>query len=504
MNEPIKKIVIVGRDADAWITALMLQLGFRNSESPQDISLVELPSRLTPLDFYSVLPSHKLLHKIFRIDESILFRGASAQYCLGTQFSNWSEGGKSFFHGYDTHGTNFHHVDFFQCWIKAFHKGLNVPLEGFSLGVEAAKQGRFVDLTEGAELFSKATYGFNMGSASYLKLLANAAIKAGLKHVPSQVKSVEVREDKIVSVLLDNQITLEADLFIDASGSEAVLIHHLEQRQNYESWRHWFPCDKKVLFAAPPLSPPPSFNKIEATRAGWLGYFPLLNRTGLLSVYSSEHTSLSSVVDEVVTKSGLKFENVHETTLDVGMRHQQWIGNCIAIGESAVSLDLIDSTQLHILHLGLSLLRSLMPNSKDMTSESIIFNEKMQSYAVNARDFQITHYKLNKRAGSFWQNLQNMEIPKTLKTKLDLFAIRGQVSLNENETFQEENWRSILVGHGLVPKTYNPLVDNISIAEHIARFQQVLEYIASEVKSLPSIQSHIELNSTDNEYHSLF
>ena len=88
-----------------------------------------------------------------------------------------------------------------------------------------------------------------------------------------------------------------------------------------------------------------------------------------------------------------------------------------------------------------------------------------------------------------------MEIPATLNEKFALFKARGRVAMQENETFQEESWTSIFVGHGLQPITYDPLVDNMPEHEQIEHFQKILKYIAGEIQSMPSLQAYVEMNA---------
>lgn len=503
LDNRIKKIAIVGRDADAWLTSLMLQLSFAKSSSPVEVKLIELPSKIHPHDFYSVLPSHKILHKVLGINENVLFK-ASSQYSLGQRFVNWTNN-ESFFHCYDTHGISMGYVDFFQYWIKARNRmQLDVPLEDFSLGVELAKQGRFVSLGESSDAFSKATYGYHLNALSYLRIIAKAAVNAGLQYQTNQIKDVRSENGFIKSILLDDGTTIEADLFVDASGEEAVLISKLEDSGNYESWSRWLPCDRQIQVSAPPLSPMPVFAQIAAFKHGWMGFFPLLNRTALTSVYSSSAATTDDVVKNMEVISRARMDGFVEKTISAGARKKCWIGNCIALGTAAVSLEPLDAVQLHLLHVGLSWLRSLFPNDKNLMPESDVFNFKMQSHAVNIRDFQIAHYKLNRRAGDpFWDKLRTMEVPETLERKLKLFSYRGVVGMLEDETFQEENWTSILVGHGLIPSTYDPLVDKISEEDHVQQFQRILQYVQSEAQKMPTIEAHIEMNS-DNPYQSMF
>lgn len=496
MDRSVRKVVIIGRDASAWLSALALQRHLGAANDGVEIDLIELPSALRPQDVYITLPAQQAFHRLLGLDENRLLRACSGLYALGQRFSNWSGSGEPFLHPYDTYGTSFNHVDFLQYWLKARANGLKVPLEEFSLGAVAAKQGRFVVFNESTEPFSSAAYGYHLDAIPYLRAIGKTALKAGLRHTVGELSSVEHREDRIQFVTLKDGSRIEGDLFIDASGPEGCLIRHLEQ-DNFESWQQWLPCDRLMVASAPRLNPVPAFSQISAFWEGWLGIYPLMDRTALVAAYSSDHIDDNDVPQAMSALSGLRIEGgVVVSPVSPGGRLKHWIGNCIAVGDTAVSLDPLDAVQLQMLNIGLSHLISLFPVDRDNMKEAGIYNMKMASYARGLRDFQISHFKLNRRFDqALWDTARERNVPDTLAKKLRLFESRGIVAMEEDETFQEENWISIFAGHQLTPKSWDPRVDKLPEQEQIANFQRILSFIASEVNTMPSLQAHLELNA---------
>lgn len=496
MDRSIRKVVIVGRDAGAWLSALALQLNFGRADNGIEIELIELPSALRPQDVYVTLPAQQAFHRLLRLDENRLLRACSGLYALGQRFSNWSGSAAPFLHAYDTHGISLSRVDFFQYWLKARATGLNVPLEEFSLGAVAAKQGRFVVFNESTESFSNATYGYHLSAIPYLQAIGKTALQAGLHHRVGEPHSVEHRDGHIQSITLRDGSTVEGDLFIDASGPEGCLIRHLEQN-NFESWKEWLPCDRLMVASAPLLTPVPAFSQISAFREGWLGTYPLMDRTALVAAYSSEFIKDQDMLRTMSALSGLRIEgDAFMSPMSPGARLNPWSGNCVAIGDTAVSLDPLDAVQLQILNIGISYLISLFPVDRNDMKEAEIYNMKLALHVTGLRDFQISHFKLNRRFDQLlWDTARERTVPETLARKLRLFESRGIVAMEEDETFQEENWTSVFVGHQLIPKSWDPLVDKIPEQEQIAHFQKILSFIASEVKAMPSLQAHLELNA---------
>jgi tryptophan halogenase len=496
MDGPIRRVAIVGRDAAAWLSALALQLHLGRGADGIEVELVELPSALRPQDVYVTLPSQQALHTLLGLDENRLLRACSGLPALGQRFSNWSGSGPAFLHAYDSYGISLNHIDFLQYWLKARAHGLEVPLEEFSLGAVAAKQARFLVFNKAAEAFSKATYGYHLGAIPYLAAIGRGALRAGLHHSVGEVRSVEHAQGRISSIALEDGRRITADLFVDASGPEGSLIRHLESARR-ESWKPWLPCDRLLVASAGVLSPVPAFSQISAFREGWLGIFPLMDKTALIAAYASDLIGDDEILHRIAALSGIRIEgDAVASGVASGARPAAWIGNCIAIGDTAMQLDPLDAVTLHTLHAGLSYLISLFPVDRGEMPEAALYNARMASHAAGIRDFQIAHFKLNRRFGEpLWDAVREREVPETLTRKLRLFESRGIVAMDEDETFQEENWTAIFIGHQLIPRSWDPLVDKVPEQEQIANFQRILKFIAGEVQSMPSLQAHVELNA---------
>jgi tryptophan halogenase len=483
---------------------LALQRSFGRKDPAVEVQLIEMPSALRPQDAYLALPAQKGLHRLLGLDEGRLLRASKGLYSLGQRFSYWSGGDSAFLHAYDTHGISLSHVDFYQYWLKARARGMQVALEDFSLGAVAAKQGCYVAFNDSTRAFSSASYGYNLSALSYLSMIGRLAVDSGLGHRLGQPASVKADNGRIRSLRLRDGTRVEGDLFIDASGPEGALIRHLEPQDNIQNWRQWMPCDRFLVASAPVLQPIPAFNQVTAFRYGWMSIAPLLDRTVLMAAYDSTVGTDEEMLQLISALSGLRAEG--DAVADhsaPGARHRQWIGNCVALGDTAASFDPLDATHLHLLHTGLSWLIALFPVTRDEMPEEAVFNEQMAAHVRGVRDFQAAHFHLNRRFGEpFWDAVRDRQPPDSLARKLRLFRARGRVAMDENETFQEENWTAILNGHGIVPDSWDPQVDRIPEQEVMAHFQKILGFIAGEVQSMPSLQAHLEMNrpQTQSDY----
>jgi tryptophan halogenase len=80
-----------------------------------------------------------------------------------------------------------------------------------------------------------------------------------------------------------------------------------------------------------------------------------------------------------------------------------------------------------------------------------------------------------------------------LTRKLETFRARGIVPMSDGETYPLDSWESLLTGHGLVPESYEPLVDVTPDADLMAHLKRMLSYIREQAQSMNSHDSYLEL-----------
>lgn len=487
MSRRVEHVLIVGRDAAAWLTALALQRAF--GRTGVTVRVVELPSLLGPADVYAAVPSLTALHGLLGLEDHEVLAATSGLPMLGQRFSNWSGPARPFVHGYDTQRVAIDDLDFLQYWVKARGEGLRVELEDFSLAAAAARQGRSVVEADGTQVETPIAPGWHFDARAYVDLLRRRALAAGVEGRAAGVRAVSRDGDRLASVTLDDGMTVTADLFIDASGVEAALIGDAPGAA-FESWRSQFRVDRILAASTTALKPLPGHSEIAAFSAGWLGLFPLRDRTAITAVYDSAVMSDREVAQAIPLLCGRPVTG--EVTVEAfapGLR-SAWCGNCVAIGASAVMLEPLDAVQLHLIHTGLSHLIALFPVDAEHMPEAAVFNDGFASHVRNIRDFQLTHYALNRRHDEpFWDRARDVPVPERLAERLRLFEARGAVAIYDDESFQEQNWTAIFVGHGLIPRSYSPLVDRAPVEDQMAKFRGLLARVAEEVRALPEVET---------------
>ncbi|MBB4659684.1 tryptophan 7-halogenase [Parvularcula dongshanensis] len=495
MTRPVESVAIMGCDAACWLTALALQRAF--GDTGVEVRVVELPTQLTRSDVFATLPTVQGLHRMLRVEESFLVQHCKASFSFGQRFSGWARSLPPFMHAYDTYGAPMLGVPFLQYWLKARKAGLNLPLEDFSLGAVAAKQGKRALLSEQAAGFSRAGYGYHLDAMFYLGVVRQLAVEAGVKVERGVVQATKWEGERLEAVRLHDGRQVEADLFVDATGPEALLLRDAPG-DGFEPWSRWLPTNRVLTGSAQPLTPKPAFAQNQAFRAGWISVLPLQDRTAVSVAFDDEEDEAESVLETVPALTGLRVSGeVASAKLVPGARRRPWIGNCVAIGEAAAALDPLDAVPLHLVQIGISHLVTRFPVDADYMQEARRYNELVFDLVCRVRDYQILHYTLNKRRDDpLWDRARDARPPEELAYKIETFAACGIVPLYDNETFQEPDWTASLIGHGVVPDTYDPMVDAMPEAEQMQRFQQMLGFIAAEIAEMDSVDAYLETHGS--------
>ena len=492
MSDRVQSIAVVGRDASLWLAAAAVQraLGCTGLK----VQAIELETRLAQVDAYAAVPSLASMHRLLGLDERLVLNVCQAVPMVGQRFSNWAKGAPPFLLAYDDEPPPGGDLPFVQYWTKGMLEGLRVGLEDFSLGAACARLNTVpVPASEPTQL--SASYGYHLDAPAYAELVKQLALRLGVEVTGAGVANVETDGDRITGVDLVDGRRIAADLYIDASGREARLIGRLAGAE-FEPWDEWLPCDRMVAASAPCLPKLPAFSQISAFHAGWVGLFPLQNRTAVIAAYDSQAASDQEIAElaGVIARMPIGGDAV-VSELRPGIQRSPWIGNCIAVGEAAIALDPIDALELQVTHGCISHLMTLFPATGGEFPEADAYNRVIHSFGAKLRDFQAAHYLLNRRFDDrFWDRVRGAALPRGLKRKVDMFAARAVVPLNDDESFQEQSWAALLLGCGVRPEAYDPRVDGLPDEAHIAKVQQRLRDVAELAKRMPSVEQFLGLD----------
>jgi tryptophan halogenase len=125
---------------------------------------------------------------------------------------------------------------------------------------------------------------------------------------------------------------------------------------------------------------------------------------------------------------------------------------------SAGFLEPIESTSIHLIQAAAVRFIRLFPDGPADQATMDEFNRQSDFEWERVRDFIILHYWANQRDGEFWKYCRTMELPETLRRKIDVWCQNGRIFRENDELFSEESWIEVFLGQGVVPRSYDPLV----------------------------------------------
>lgn len=491
-NKQIKQVVIAGGGTAGWITAALLNkvLG-----KVVNITLVESDQIGTVGVGEASIPPILHLNAALGIRESEFIKATQATIKLGIEFENWRSQKHSYMHAFGDIGKDFPFCEFYHFWLRAKQQGTTADFWDFSLNYQAAKQHKFTHLqhipnTQLAGL----NYAYHFDATLYGEYLKSLAISRGVNRIEGKIANVEQCENTgfITALALEDGQTISGDLFIDCTGLRALLI---EQTLNtgFEDWSHWLPCDSAIAVQTKSVDNPIPYTRSIAHDFGWQWRIPLQHRVGNGIVFSSKFvtddeaksTLMNNLVGEAITEPRvIKFRT--------GTRRQHWNKNCVAVGLSSGFLEPLESTSIHLIQQAIVRLMRMFPHTGIQQSDIDEFNKQTKFDTASIRDFIILHYSVTNRQNSnFWRHCRNMPIPETLASKIKLFKETGRFFRENNELF-DDSWMQVMIGQGLLPQNYHPIVDNMSDDELKRFLDHIKANVDGTVNQLPNHTAFIE------------
>ncbi|MET3663665.1 tryptophan 7-halogenase [Caulobacter sp. 1776] len=484
------KVVVVGRDAPLWLSAAVLRVALEPAGVA--VTAVELPSRLTSASVHATLPALEALHVQLGLDESALLRMVGGTFSLGGNFTDLAGKAPAFFHAHGTHGASIDGRDFFAYWLKARELGLNAEFADFSLTAAAARHGRFVLQDDEIEIFGRCEYGYHLPAQAYAGVLKSLAVRRGVETYRSVSVSAEHGEGgDVIALNLDEDRRVVGDLFIDTTA-EALLIGGA-LGVGRESWREVFPADRVLTAVAPAFASIPAYGEVRAWARGWTALHPTQNRAHIVQAYAGDLCTDEEALQAASAASGLPLKDASVAISDPGRRLSAWARNVVAIGEAACAFDPLHGVELHAVQVGLVQLLGLFPVSAEWRFERGAYNRAMRERFERVRDFQQLHHVLNRYGVSdFWSLARQATPSPDLAHMIALFRARGDIAPFEHQSFPDDSWRALFVGHGVTPDSHAPLIDTTAPELIKHEFRRILSFIKSQVERQPTHDLYLE------------
>ena len=462
-RRPVKSILVAG----SGIVGLSAALAFERNLPGTKVRLLETPCNPAALAdrVPATTPLVHRFHAAIGVDELNMVRSGVALHRLGTRFENWSGSGQAWFSGFERRGYPADGIPFHQVWLREQHR----TFEDWSIASALASARRFVHPSEDpSSPLSAFLYGLNLDPDRYREFLNLRA--RGIERRSGTIAAIEVVDGGMIGAIrLGSGEDLHADLYVDCTGQNALLISRVDR--SWERWDAWLPCDRLEFQDALPEELAPS-DRVVADQQGWTWTVPLPERT-------------------LRIRAGRSGDGI-----GCGRRANPWVGNVLAIGDAALRVDPLHGAALHLAHSAILRALQLMPGADMQRLELAEYNRQSGLESDRARDFLALHYVRSGHQAPFWRDPGLREMPEGLARSVEQFERRGRLPLFEEECFDQESWLAALIGLGIRPGAIDPLADGIDRVRALVGMDALADRIAAIPQRFPRYaQLHAELSA---------
>jgi tryptophan halogenase len=485
-QKPVRRIVIAGGGTAGWMAAAALS---KTMGRILDITLVESDEIGTVGVGEATIPSMLTFHKLLELNEAEFMAATNATFKLGISFENWRNVGEHYIHSFGSTGTDHWTAGFQHFWLKGRARKLAADYGDYCLELKAAQLDRFAHLPDDGM-----NYAYHLDATRYARYLRKFSEALGVKRVEGKI--VEVGQDAgsghIRTLTLDGGAQLEGDLFIDCSGFRSLLLGQTLGVE-YEDWSHLLFCDSALAVQTESTGAVPPYTRAIAHHSGWQWRIPLQHRVGNGLVYSSRYMDDEEAQRTLMGNlAGEPLMQPRPIRFKPGQRRQSWKGNCIAIGLASGFLEPIESTSIHLIQRNLIRLLQMFPSQGICQTDIDEYNQQAAHEIVHIRDFIILHYHVtNRRDSLFWRDCSALELPASLRHRIDHFRETARVFRVPNELFVENSWIQVMLGQGITPQRYHQIADLMGDAELAHFLNSIRNNVATLAQQLPGHKDYI-------------
>jgi len=417
------KIVILGGGSAGWMSAATLIKAFPN----KDITIIESPNFPIIGVGESTLLGIKEWMRFLEIDEKDFFQFTDASYKLSIKFTDFYKKDHGSFHYPFGHPympnnrnpvTDWHLKKYF--YPETTIKNFTDSLFPSSVLFENNKLTNFSRELEDFSLDRYASYHFDaVAFGQFLK--TNYCIPRGVKVIPSDLSSYSVDENGIDKIILANSEEISADLFVDCTGFNSLLLgkaldvnflSYSDILPNNSAWATKLPYkDKNNELEL--------FTNCTAIENGWCWNIPLWSRIGAGYVYSDKFVDDKTALLEFkkylcsekmqVPRTSTEIESLEfrKINFSSGIYEKTFEKNVVAIGLAAAFVEPLESSGLFSVHEFLFKLIDILERREINQFDRDMYNVSIKDMYDNFAKFVALHYALSHRDDTdYWQHQQ--------------------------------------------------------------------------------------------------
>ena len=403
----INSVVIVGGGTSGWMSASV----FAKCFGDVNVTLVESPTiPRVGVGESTVIQFNEFLNQI-GLEDSDWMKECNATYKNSIKFTDFSWKGDDF--QYPFGGTRAPQSIFGWAQLAAKY---NLPKSSFAQFMNSsnyllAEENKLTDnqhkVLKNYDIKLDTAYHFDAELfATYLK--DNVCLPNDVIHVLDDIVGVNKDDDGYVTSIIGNDGEYSADLFIDCSGFNSIILEK-EMGSEFLSFKPWLSNDRAYATHIPYTDKETQLTNVTECTAienGWVWNIPLWNKMGTGYCYSSDFVDDETALKEFKNHLGLEDIEVNKINIRHGIRRDGWVKNVVGVGLAYAFVEPLESTSLVSTHQIIAIIVELLERRERNISRFDIdgYNQQVSQVMLGFRDFVSHHYALSSRDDTpYWK-----------------------------------------------------------------------------------------------------
>lgn len=397
-----KKICVVGGGTAGWIAASYIQKSY---EGLVDVSIIYDHNEPVIGVGESTTPSIIEYLNTVGISYKELIKDIGTTLKVGIKFTDWNGDGKRYYHNFSSFRTP--HPSISDINLIAAHEVANSLDTGGETYSSYAADNFLIPVDNNKECI--ANFALHIDGRLFSEFIRSKFANV-VKIIDDRIINVTVKDENIDYIEGEKTGKIFADIFIDATGLESLLMKRLNN--NFVNKSDYLHMDSAFTSAIPNTENIPPYTEAIATRDGWIWKTPLQTRFGSGYVYSSKFTkdneARNAFIEHIKQVHGIENPKVSETPMKFtpGYWKDQWSGNCVAVGLASGFVEPLEATNIHMIITQSRLFCGCWDNGLTNWSRNI-YNELTNGMYEQTFDFIRLHYHTNREDSPLWLECKN-------------------------------------------------------------------------------------------------
>ena len=491
----INTLCILGGGTSGFMTTSVLAKYREQSGLDFDIKLIQSGDIGSIGVGESTLFNVNELFAYLGLKDSDWMRSCNATYKTAIRFEDFYKQGRYFYYPFGPSRPDANIEQWFT--VKEFYPNKYTPEKAalyFNSQSIMNEENKLCDVNN----FLRDYSAYHFDSRLLGKYLREYSEKKGVEVVDDTFIEAKLNEDGSIKSLVCEEGTYEADLFVDCSGFESLLLGQT-LNEEFISFSDTL-INNKALVAKIPYTDKENqlknYTDCVALKNGWCWEIPLWDGLSVGYVHTNKFATEEEIEKEFFDRYGeVEYKTVEYKT---GRHQRGWVKNVVAIGLSYGFIEPLESTGLASTFINcMGLVEGISKRNLKYTEiDRELFNKTVGNYGIDTwRSMIEMHYFLSKRDDSdYWNHVtQDIDYKNDIDSEysFERFVVRCGSKVGPPNGYDP----MFIVG-GMEYPLYTPgifVADEIKdpsnyVPEELSLkdYQKVVYHLESHVSSLPS------------------